>query len=256
MLRVDDTALAMTDGGGAGQPVVYVNGAFSSQRAWRRVITDLGASWRHITFDMRGRGRSRRSSDYSFDAAVRDLGAVLDATEVDRPILVGWSYGAAVALHWAAQRPSRTHGLVLVDGGYPYAWVDDDARTQIRRQFRRMRWTYPVLRRLGMAGWMSAEEHAEVSIEANEVMGALDGRYDAVTCPVRFIAASGSSVGGTDSEFARMRATLDPVLARNPDVRLHATVPSNHVTILRKDFRTVAGAIRDTAADRGHRTGT
>ncbi|WP_410652322.1 alpha/beta fold hydrolase [Amycolatopsis sp. cmx-4-54] len=255
MVWTDDTALAVTDSGEAGRPVVYLNGAFSSQRAWHRVIAELGSPWRHVGYDMRGRGRSRRSSDYTFGTAVRDLGAVLDATGIDRPVLVGWSYGAAVALHWAASNPSRTHGLVLVDGGYPYDWVDDDARARIRRRFRRARWMFPVLRRLGMAGRMSAEEHAEVSIEANEVMGALDGVYDAVTCPVRFIAASGTSVGGTGSEFARMRATLDPVLARDPHVRLHATVPSNHVTILRKDFRAVADAVRHTAADDRHRTG-
>jgi hypothetical protein len=40
MVPVDDTALAVTDTGGPGVPVVYLNGQFANQRYWRRVIAD------------------------------------------------------------------------------------------------------------------------------------------------------------------------------------------------------------------------
>ncbi len=46
----------------------------------------------------RARGRkSKRSADYSFEAAVQDVDAVLAARGVDRALAVGWSYGAFVA---------------------------------------------------------------------------------------------------------------------------------------------------------------
>src|SRR5262249_34284518 len=73
MVPVDDTALAVSDTGGTGIPVVYLNGAYADQSHWRRVIADLGPGWRHITYDERARGRSKRSADYSFEATVRDL---------------------------------------------------------------------------------------------------------------------------------------------------------------------------------------
>jgi pimeloyl-ACP methyl ester carboxylesterase len=79
MVPVDDTALAVTDTGGPGVPVVYLNGQFGIQPQWRRVIAELGPGWRHITYDERARGKSRRSADYSFEAAVRDVDAVLAA---------------------------------------------------------------------------------------------------------------------------------------------------------------------------------
>jgi hypothetical protein len=41
------------------------------------VIAELGSGWRHITFDERARGKSKRSADYSFEACVRDIGAAL-----------------------------------------------------------------------------------------------------------------------------------------------------------------------------------
>ena len=42
MVAVDDTALDVTDTGGRGVPVVYLNGAFANQGYWRRVIAELG----------------------------------------------------------------------------------------------------------------------------------------------------------------------------------------------------------------------
>lgn len=69
-------------------------------------------------YDERGR-RSGRSADYSFEAAVRDVDAVLDARGVGRALVVGWSYGAFVAAHWASRNPDRTIGAVLVDGARP-----------------------------------------------------------------------------------------------------------------------------------------
>jgi pimeloyl-ACP methyl ester carboxylesterase len=118
MVPVDDTALAVTDTGGPSMPVIYLNGQFATQWNWRRVIAELEPGWRHITYDERARGKSKRSSDYSFEVAVGDVGAVLAARGVGRPLLVGWSYGAYVAAHWASRNPGRTVGAVLVDGGY------------------------------------------------------------------------------------------------------------------------------------------
>ena len=116
MVPVDDTALAVTDTGGPGIPVVYLNGQFATQGYWRRVIAELGSGWRHITYDERARGKIEASADYSFEAAVRDVDAVLAARGVDRALVVGWSYGAFVGAHWASRNPDRAVGAVLVDG--------------------------------------------------------------------------------------------------------------------------------------------
>jgi pimeloyl-ACP methyl ester carboxylesterase len=46
-----------------------------------------------------------------------DLGALLAALRFERPVLVGHSWGAGVALQFAAEHPRDARGLVLVDGG-------------------------------------------------------------------------------------------------------------------------------------------
>jgi pimeloyl-ACP methyl ester carboxylesterase len=247
MVPVDDTALAVTDTRGPGRPVVYLNGSYADQRHWRRVIAELGTDWRHITYDERARGRSQRSADYSFEASVRDLDAVLAATGVDRPLLVGWSYGATLGVHWADRNPDRVLGVVAVDGAIPYGLTGEEGRERIRRLFRRARMLLPLVRPLGLAARMTADQHAEVNIEINEITAAMAPVLDRVTRPVRYVLATGGNLGGSQEEMERVRAALDPVLARNPALRVSAKVASNHSHVLRRDFRAVAEAVRETA---------
>lgn len=247
MVPVGDTALAVTDTGGPGRPVIYLNGAYASQRHWRPVIAELGSDWRHITYDMRARGRSKRSSDYSFEACVHDVDAILEARGVDRPLLVSWSYGAFVAVHWADRNPNRVAGVVAVDGAIPYGLTGEEGRERIRKLFRRMRLLFPIASRLGLAARMSADQHAEVNIEINEIAATFGPVLDRVTCPVRYVLATGGNLGGGEEEMEQARAALDPVLARNPNLRVSAKVESNHSHILRKDFRAVAEAVREAA---------
>ncbi|WP_436975836.1 alpha/beta fold hydrolase [Nonomuraea angiospora] len=187
-------------------------------------------------------------------APARDVDAVLAARGVDRALLVGWSYGAFVAAHWAGRNPDRTVGAVLVDGAQPYDWLDAAMEERIRKLFRRMGWFWPLLRPFGMAPRMTAEQQANSNIELGVISRerALGPVLDDITVPVRYVVASGAFFGSRGDEQERIRASLDGVTARNPNIRISAKVASNHGAILRKDFRAVAAAVREVAAlDRG-----
>ncbi|MBB5917022.1 pimeloyl-ACP methyl ester carboxylesterase [Nocardia transvalensis] len=245
---VDDTALAVTDTGGSGRPIVYLNGSYASQRHWRRVIADLGPGYRHITFDERARGRSKRSADYSFEACLRDIDAVLAARGVHQPLLVGWSYGALLGVYWADRHPDRALGVVGVDGPYPSGWTDEAGRERLRKTFRRMRPLLPLVAPLGLAARMSADQHAEIQIEAHALHAALGPLLDRAALPVRYVAASAETVYDKGGELEQMRRTLDPYLARNPNLKISARVASDHGKILRNDSPAVADAVREVAA--------
>lgn len=119
LIPIDDAQLFVTDTGGSGIPIIYLNGQFATQGYWRKVITELGSDFRHIMFDERGRGRkSGTSSDYSFETCVRDVNIVLKARKISLVLVVGWSYGAFVAAHWGSRNPDRCLGIVLVDGSH------------------------------------------------------------------------------------------------------------------------------------------
>ena len=250
MVPVDDTALAVTDSGGSGPCVVYLNGQFATQGYWRRVIADLGSGWRHITFDERARGRkSGRSADYSFEASVRDVDAVLHARGVDRALVVGWSYGAFVAAHWASRNPDRAIGAVLVDGAQPHDWLTDEMEQGIRKLFRRLRWLMMPLRVTGLTPRMTALERAECNIEVGRLARErkLGPVMDTITVPTRYVLASGTSFGSKGDGQVKIRASVPAVVERNPHITIHAKVASNHGAILRKDFRAVADAVRSVA---------
>ncbi|MFJ3405652.1 alpha/beta fold hydrolase [Promicromonospora sp. NPDC090134] len=251
LVPVDDTALAVTDTGGTGLPVVYLNGQFATQGYWRRTIADLGTGYRHITFDERARGKkSGTSADYSFEAAVRDVDAVLAARGVERALVIGWSYGAVVAAHWAQRNPGRTVGAVLVDGAFPHDWLDDAMEVRIRKLFRRMSWFTVPLRITGITPRMTAAEQAESNIELGKLSreSALAPVLNGISVPVRYVVASGTSLGSKGDEQEQIRAGLAATTAGNPNIEISAKVPSNHGAILNKDFRAVADAVREVAA--------
>jgi pimeloyl-ACP methyl ester carboxylesterase len=246
MVPVDDTALYVRDTGGRGRPVVYLNGAYADQSHWRRVIADLGSEYRHISYDERARGKSKRSADYSFEAYLRDLDAVLKARRVDRPLLVGWSLGGILAWHWADRNPDRVLGVVCVDA-FPVGVTGEEGGAAIRKIFRRLRFVLPLAACFGLAARMTAEQHADVNIECNEIAAASVPVLERVTCPVWFVMATGDSLGTTDGEMEQGRTVLDPILARNPNLKVSAKVASNHTQILRKDSPAVAQTVRELA---------
>jgi len=114
----DGVRLHARDWGGSGQPIVLLHGLASNARIWDGVASRLaGAGLRVVALDQRGHGASEQpGSGYDFATLGRDLSAALAALGIERPVLAGHSWGANVALRFAADRPGALAGLALVDG--------------------------------------------------------------------------------------------------------------------------------------------
>ncbi|MGW7210410.1 hypothetical protein [Streptomyces sp. NPDC054837] len=97
---------------------------------------------------------------------------------------------------------------------------------------------------------MTAMQVAECNIELGRVSREreLGPVLDNITVPVRYVLASGSSLSSKGDEQERIRASLDQVFERNPNIRLGAKVAGNHDVILKKDFAALAEAVREVAA--------
>lgn len=94
------------------------HGLASSQRIWDLMLPRLSRRFRVVTYDARGHGRSAKpSSGYGFDRVVADARAVIRAARLERPVVVGHSWGAMVTLELTSRHPSTLSGAVLVDGG-------------------------------------------------------------------------------------------------------------------------------------------
>jgi len=243
MVAAGDTRLYAVDTPGARPAVLFLSGGFGTVQNWNGVIGRLGGKYRTVRFDPRARGKSGRSSDYSVQTAVDDVGRVIDATGVENPILVGWSLGATIAVRYAAQHPARVGGLVLVDGAYPIAMFDDAAKEKVRAQFRRLRWMMRILGALGRSARMTAAESADVVIEMDAVNGELGPDFTALECPAAFVVGSGAHSGATEEEMRTVRAAVADAEASNRSVSVFATTPHKHTQILNRDPGTVAAAI-------------
>lgn len=101
-----------------GPAFVLHHGLASSQHIWDLMVPRLARGATVITFDARGHGESSKpTSGYGFDHTAADAVAVLKAAQRPRPVLIGHSWGAMVALEVAARKPASVSGVVLVDGG-------------------------------------------------------------------------------------------------------------------------------------------
>jgi pimeloyl-ACP methyl ester carboxylesterase len=247
-LPAADTRLHVVEDTGSEPALLFLSGGFATVKNWDRVIRLLDGRYRAVRFDARARGKSGRSADYSAQGAVEDVGRVIDATGIERPILVGWSYGATIAVSYASRHPARVGGLVLVDGAYPIAMFDEAGKQKVRDQFRRLGWVMRILAAFGRSARMSPSESAEVVIEMDAVNGGLD--FAALQCPTEFVVGTGAHSGATEEEMRTVRAAVTDAVESNERVSVFSTTPHKHTQILGKAPDTVVAAIEDVI-DRG-----
>jgi len=75
-------------------------------------LTDLAQL---VYLDHRGNGRSDRDdpSTWNLDAWAEDVKGLCDVLEIERPIILGWSFGGFVAMRYAALYPDHLSKLIL-----------------------------------------------------------------------------------------------------------------------------------------------
>jgi class 3 adenylate cyclase len=126
---------------GQGSPVISIRPWFThleyewESPMWRSLIDRLSARHLLIHHDGRGMGLSdHRVSDYSPEAQVRDLEAVVDALGLERFALYGVSQGGATSITYAVRYPERVSHLILQGSFARMGWLIDTEEGQQRFQ--------------------------------------------------------------------------------------------------------------------------
>ena len=110
-----DIQLALWNG--EGRAIICVHGLTANCRCWDTMAASLAPRYKLIALDLRGRGLSEKPpGGYGVEQHCRDIEAVIENLGIERPVIVGHSLGALIALALTARRPEKTAGLVLVDG--------------------------------------------------------------------------------------------------------------------------------------------
>jgi len=235
---------------GRGRPVVLVhgNGTMAEDFAICGLIDRLAARYRVIAIDRPGFGYTGRPRHRIWTAQAQAvlLHRVLEQLGVERPLLVGHSWGTIVALALAVDGRRPLRGLVLLSGSYfpghrtdaaliaPLAvpGLGDAMRALVPakvsasltgQSFRQVFWPQPVparfTARFPIEIAAAATQLRAVSEDAASMNAAATGlqrRYAGLTLPVSILAGDADAI----------------VKASEHSVRLHTTIPGSTLRLL------------------------
>jgi pimeloyl-ACP methyl ester carboxylesterase len=110
---------------GRGRPVVLIHGNPGSCQDWSRLYGPISSRYRAVAFDRPGHGHSERPNlrPITVEVQAEMLQATLTQLGVERPIVVGHSWGGSLALVYALKFQKEISGAVLLA---PAAYESDD----------------------------------------------------------------------------------------------------------------------------------
>lgn len=86
-------------GNPTGKPLLFIHGFNQSGLCWSKQIqSDLANDFRIVTMDLRGHGLSDKPENAYEDSKLwaDDIQAIIKELNLDKPLLIGWSYGGLV----------------------------------------------------------------------------------------------------------------------------------------------------------------
>jgi len=240
-ITVDGTRLHYVDHG-TGTPVILLhgNGSMVGDFISSGIVEQLGRGYRVVAFDRPGFGYSERPSTRKW-CAVEQAKLFLRAwqfLDIERPVVVGHSWGSLVALAAALETENRIKGLVLLSGYYyptpmagltsrtsqslsvlpgmlrealmPIAWRLA-APGAVERIFapcavpERFRKFYSLPDALRPSQMRTVREEAAMLPEMTQHLSAL---YKGLDVPVRLLAGSDDGIVDTDAHSVRLQREL------------------------------------------------
>jgi non-heme chloroperoxidase len=165
---VDSTTLAWTELGRRARPVVFVHGELGDYRSWGLVLLLADRKEDVITYSRRYHWPNTpiaAGQDYDPALQLADLIAFIEKVGRGPVHLVGYSYGAELALRLLLQRPELVRSVVLTEPGI---------NAIANRQFEIID---SLARRLG--GWTEVDS----LLAAGDTAGALEGAVTLIDGP-------------------------------------------------------------------------
>ena len=105
-------------GNASGIPILLIHGWSQNHLCWmKQYESDLARDFRLVALDLRGHGMSEaphQSDQYTHgDAWADDIAAIIAELDLDKPILVGWSYGGFIISDYV--RKHGQHGIAGIN---------------------------------------------------------------------------------------------------------------------------------------------
>jgi pimeloyl-ACP methyl ester carboxylesterase len=114
---VDDIEVAYKEIG-QGEPLLFIIGSGSTMDLWPpAVLANFSETNRVIVFDNRGMGcTTATDKPFSIELFADDTAGLMDALNISRANVLGWSMGADIAQELALRHPEKIDRLILYGG--------------------------------------------------------------------------------------------------------------------------------------------
>jgi pimeloyl-ACP methyl ester carboxylesterase len=122
--------------GGDRPPVVLSHGITDNGRCWTQLAQDLENEYDVIMVDARGHGLSDApQAVYTYQDMAADLAGLITALDLERPVLIGHSMGAATTVTAASHYPDLMRGVILEDPPWrrDQAQASEEERSTMRQ---------------------------------------------------------------------------------------------------------------------------
>lgn len=207
---------------GHGPDVVLIHGSPDNLAMWQHQIKALSTRYRVTAYDMRGFGKTPfGEAEYTISILVDDLRGLIEAINMTKPAIVGYSMGGWVATMFAVAHPQLLRALVLTgcSGGIGKPSIESVAH---RRQIAELlgKGDIPAIAEMmavrcfspGFRERNPAEFQCYVNIKAANrpenlarIMGIGQGfpnrlPFEKITCPTLFIASEYDAVAPVESQ--------------------------------------------------------
>lgn len=99
---------------GKGETIAFFNGVAMNTTLWKNQIDYFTNNKQILLHDFRGQGQSSlKPNKFTFDQHVEDFYSLLEKLDIGKVHIVGVSYGAEVAMHFALKYPDKIRTLTL-----------------------------------------------------------------------------------------------------------------------------------------------
>jgi pimeloyl-ACP methyl ester carboxylesterase len=137
------------EGAPDGPVLVLIHGSSASLHTWEPLVERLSGRYRIISYDQPGHGLTgpHPRDDYSANAMLEALDAVVAAAGVERFSLAGNSMGGWVAWRYALAHPGRIEAMILINSaGAPLREGETAPPLNLGFRLQQKKWLRPLLR--------------------------------------------------------------------------------------------------------------
>lgn len=205
-----DVFLEVVDWGGTGRPLVLLAGMGNNAHVFDSMAPKLTDQYHVYGITRRGYGASSAPlTGYESDRLGDDVLAVLDALQLERPVLAGHSLAGTELSSIGSRFPERVAGLIYIDAAYTYAFHEPEYEAVQRAQL--------AAEKARITGPLAPPELIEWAI--------LDARhhgYTKVSPPLLAIIAGqmGRSEAADAARTSIVQAQIKAIMAAAPHARL------------------------------------